>query len=194
MSDWLFANGLAWYTIPAIVGSVFFVLRLGLMLAGGVADTDLIPDIDADADIDPDLHDSTEAFKLLSLQAIAAFLMGFGWGSFAAIRSGMTDSYTAATFIGVLIGAAMVWLLAWMMKLIYDLQTSGNISISSAVGLEGVVYAQVPAGGKGTGQVKLVINERQRIFNARTEGDAISSSSHVRITGVTGNTLIVTPA
>lgn len=191
MIGWLFDNGLAWYSIPAIVGTVFFVLRMALMMAGGIADTDLIPDIDADADIDPDIGDSTAAFEVLSLQSLAAFAMGFGWGGFASIQSGLTESFMLASVIGVAIGIGMVWLFAVMIKAVYGLQSSGNVSIRDAVGREGDVYAGVPANGEGLGRVRMVINNQQRYFNARTSGDALERSARVRVTGVSDNTLTV---
>jgi len=81
--DLMFTNHAAWFGVPAVVGSVFFVLRTALMMIGG----DLgHGDFDADAG-GADLHhgDPGDAFKLLSIQSIAAFCMGFGWGGLAGL-------------------------------------------------------------------------------------------------------------
>ena len=62
-----------------------------------------------------------------------------------------------------------------------------------AVGTEGTVYTNVPAKGDGRGQVRVVVNLRARIYNAVSDGDAIVTSSSVRIVRVNeDHTLTVT--
>jgi hypothetical protein len=90
-----------WFGVPALVGTVFFSLRMALMLIGG-ADADAGFDVDVNFDVDVDFDvdvgdvdaisetggdpgDSTQAFKALSVQAIAAFVMGFGWAGLGAL-------------------------------------------------------------------------------------------------------------
>jgi hypothetical protein len=101
MLDTLFGGNAAWFTIPALIGTGFFLLRLLFNVMGlgdggldGIdgADVDMnsIGDlVDADVDdISPqDLTDSDYAFKLLSLQGVAAFCMGFGWGKVVGTNS-----------------------------------------------------------------------------------------------------------
>jgi hypothetical protein len=48
--------------------------------------------------------------------------------------------------------------------------------------------------GDGRGQVRVVVDERARIYNAVSDGDAIVTSSSVRIVRANDdNTLTVTP-
>ena len=86
--DLFFGHGAAWFSVPAFLGTFFFLLRLGLMFVGG--DTDVDTDVDADIDIDGDFDasdsDSTSAFKVLSIQTIATFMMGFGWGGLGGFK------------------------------------------------------------------------------------------------------------
>ena len=72
MSNLFFGFPAAWFTIPAIVGTLFFSLRMALMFIGG-GDTGLDADVDfdVDADLNADAGDSSEAFTLLSIQSIA---------------------------------------------------------------------------------------------------------------------------
>ena len=78
MLDGLFSGDTLFFSVPAVAGTIFFVLRLALSFTG-------LGDFDGDADasgidvIDGDPHHSSELFKFLSVQSIAAFLMGFGW-------------------------------------------------------------------------------------------------------------------
>lgn len=188
MQDLFFSQHAGWFTLPAIVGTVFFALRLILLSVGHGME------VTTDLDIDPGHSDPTEGFKVLSVQSIAAFMMGFGWAGLGALKgTGLTVgvSLGVATFGGV----GMVWLAALLLKGVYDLERSGNINLNSAVGSEAQVYAQIPAGGSGYGQVRLTINGRQRYVKAASEGGEIGTGARVRVVGISGDrTLRVTPA
>jgi hypothetical protein len=180
MLDQLFSGNTLFFSIPAVAGTLFFTFRLILMFAG-------MSHMDVNSDgldgLDPmagDAHHSTEMFKFLSIQSIAAFVMGFGWGGLGGLLGAGWDWSTSllAALVG---GIGMVWLLSWLLKLVYDLQSSGNISIETANGAEGEVYAGVPAKGNGTGQVRVVIGERQRIYNAVSEDEPLPTKTRVRV-------------
>jgi hypothetical protein len=181
MFDLLFNDSAAWFTIPAIFGTFVFIVRLVLMLAGGHSD---IGDVHADAG--GHHGDSGEAFQLLSVQSIAAFLMGFGWGGLGGLRGAGWD-WTTSLLIGLAAGVGMVWLLALLLKAVFDLQSSGNIAMDRALGAQGDVYVTVPARNSGSGQVRIVINDRQRIYNAVTAGEAIPTNTRVRVESVNDN-------
>ncbi len=167
------------FSIPALVGTAVFLMKLAIM-AVGAGHGDVDGAIDAAGDVTADAHGSTHDFSVLSLQSIAALLMGFGWGGLTA-RFALEWDIATSVVIGLGVGALMVWLLGLMMKAMYDLQASGNISLHDAVGLHGTVYATVPQPSDGRGQVKLVVRGRSRIFNAVSEQDAIPTNASVRV-------------
>ena len=180
----LFEQEALFFTIPALLGTFVFVLKLGLMtLAGFGGDFDTDVDADVDVNLGEDAGDSTDAFTLLSLQSIAAFLMGFGWGGLAG-HLGLDWSLPMSLLLGAGFGALLVWLLGLLMKAVYDLQSSGHVRVEDAVGSEGVVYANVPAKGVGRGQVRVVVNERARIYNAISDGEPIATSATIRVVQV----------
>ncbi len=190
----LFQQEALFFTVPAVLGTTVFLIRLGLMAIGGFADGVDGVDVDADVDLGAEVEggDSTHAFELLSVQSIAAFLMGFGWGGVGGLV-GFDWSFPMSMLTGVAFGAGLVWLLGLLMKAMYDLQSSGNIRIQDAVGAQGRVYTNVPAKGDGRGQVRVVVNQRARIYNAVSDGDAIVTNSDVRIVRVNeDHTLTVT--
>lgn len=179
MLDSLFDGSMLFFSIPAIAGSAFFVFRMVMMLTGGLADADTTDLGDAGTDG----HHSTEAFNLLSVQSVTAFLMGFGWVGLGA-RLSLGWEFGASALLGAAGGVAMVWLLAWMFRTMYALQSSGNVNIADAVGREGSVYVSIPAHGQGRGQVRVVIGDRARTYNAVSLGDSIPSQARVRVTRV----------
>lgn len=181
MMDRLFEGPALWFSVPALIGTAVFGLRLVLMLLGGDADGGA----DADVDLSPDLDggDSTSAFSLLSIQSVSAFLAGFGWGGIGAhLGTGWGPGPSVA--VGVVCGLAMVWLLGLLLKGVYDLQASGNISPETYIGVTGEVYATIPGHRSGMGQVKLVVQDRQRICNALSADESLPTHTRVRVLSV----------
>ncbi len=190
MPDILMADGAVWFSVPAILGTLFFAIRMVGLLAGG-GDGGL--DIDIDVDVDLDHGDPTEAFKLLSVQSVAAFLMGFGWGGIAGLR-GFGWEWVPSMFLGVGVGVAMVWLLTMLLSAMFQMQSSGNVSAESAIGSVGTVYAAIPARGEGRGQVQMVVQGRLRTFTAISDGEPFASQVRVRVVRVNPDRSLVVEA
>lgn len=209
MLDTFFADNAGWFSLPAAIGSFVFILRLIMMLVGGAGHAGgMDADVDADFDVDAaggevgletgdggddgvhgDFHtggahpDPGQGMKILSIQSIAAFLMGFGWGGLGAYQ-GSGWPISMSVLVGIVIGVAMTWFLAMMLKATYKLEASGNISIRDAVGLEGSVYVTISASQDGYGQVTVVVRDHQRIYRAVTDSPAheeIPRNAPVRI-------------
>lgn len=200
MSDLFFGPIAVWFTIPALVGTVFFTLRTAMMLIGGDvdADVDVGVDVDFDADVAADAaegSDSTAAFKVLSIQAIAAFLMGFGWGGLGAF-SGSGWSPTVSVLVALAAGLAMMWVLGVLLRFVYGMQSTGNVPMYQALEAEGRVYAQIPAAGAGKGEVRVVIGDRERYYKATSDGAALPTGARVRVVSVNedDNSVTVTGA
>lgn len=188
MSDLFFAGSAFWFSVPALIGTGFFLLRTALMFVGGVddgigADVDVDVDLDVDVDVDFDHGDSSAAFRVLSIQAIAAFLMGFGWGGLTAVR-GWGLPALIGVLVGIATGSAMVWLLAKLLAWIYSMQSSGSMPIAAALLEEATVYISIPAARQGKGSVRVVVGDRQRYYHAVTDSDAIDSRSRVLVTDI----------
>lgn len=179
MLELLFSDNATWFSVPALAGTGIFLVRLILMFIGG---SDLGLEIEHPDGADVHVGDVAD-FKILSIQAIAAFAMGFGWGGLGVLKGSDWNPWLAVP-VGIGCGIAMVWLLAILLKGAYDLQSSGNIYIANAIGVEGSVYVTVPAEKQGTGQVQVVIDNRQCMYNAVTDGEALASRTRVRVVGV----------
>ena len=193
----MFSSDALLFTVPALLGTMVFLIKLGLMALGAGADADVdvphdvdIPhdvDVPHDIDVQADAHDalghddSTAAFTYLSIQGIAAFVMGFGWGGLIGLRTFRWELLSSVV-LAVAFGAFLMWLLGILLRAVYSLQQSGNIRIADTVGCEGVVYTNIPGAGEGRGSVRVVIDDRARIYNAVTEGEALPTKSRVRVT------------
>jgi hypothetical protein len=186
----LFNQEAIWFGVPALVGTALFIIKLVLMFFGG--DHHDASGV-SDTDVAPDSQDAAGAFKALSLQTLMAFTMGFGWGGIFALYT-LQWELGRSLIVAIASGVVMVWLLAVLLRMVLDLQSSGNVKLETVVGCEGDVYVGIPARGQGTGQVRLVVSDRMRIINAQSEGDSVPSQSRVRVVRVNGdNTVTVTP-
>lgn len=184
MLNLMLSGDALWFTIPALIATGAFVIKLGLLLMGG--DTG-----GAVHDADIPGHDTTPAFKLLSVQAMTGFLMGFGWGGFAALK-GSALGMPASIGVGVVCGLGMMWILAMVLRGMHELESSGNIDLADIVGREGVVDVTVPAQRAGRGRINVVIDQRRRSYAAITEGMELARAARVRILSAEGdNTLMV---
>lgn len=180
MLDTFLGAQAAWFTIPALVGTAFLVVQA----IGG--------EIGGDADLDVDAGAGAD-FRAISLQSIAAFLMGGGWVGLAVYRA-LDWSFGWAILAGVGAGLATGWLVVTLLRQMLKLQESGNISIREAVGERGTVTVMVPPVGEGSGRVRVSVRSRGREFNAvQRGGGVIASNRGVRVIDVdeSANALVV---
>jgi len=209
MEQW-FGDNAVYFSIPALFGTAIFLLRMVMLLSGaddggdlsadvGGMDGDMGGDMGGDADLSPDGEpldhggaNPDATFRIISFQTIAAFLMGAGWGGLGAYR-GSNLEFGWSLLIAAACGTAMLYLFAWLMKVVYDLQTSGNISPRQVVGQEAQVDVEIPSAHMGQGTVKIVVNDRMRRYRAITEGQTLQRGDTVRITRLNpDNTMTVT--
>ncbi len=203
-AEFFFEGTAAWFIVPALIGTGVFLIRSILMLVGG--DADMHSEFDADfGDMDLDAADadtgadtgaadsSEQVFQFISIQSLFAFMMGFGWGGFGAVR-GAGWGVTAAVMTGLVTGSGTVWLLTKLLTFVYGLHARGNIPISQALELEGTVYIEVPSKGEGSGKVRVVIDEHERYLRAVSNDESIGPRTTVRVVGFEDdNTVVVKP-
>jgi len=204
MQELFFGPVVTWFTVPALVGTAFFLIRTISMMSGlGDHGVDAHFDVDVDVDtgsgghvdVDGDVDsDSSEAFKILSLQTASAFLMGFGWGGLGAYRGGGWPLLLSLPF-AMLCGVGMVWLLAKLLRAVWRLQSSGNVPMYHALEAEGTVYAGVPAAGEGMGEVRVIIEDREVFYRAVSDGAELPRDERIRVIAINDdNSVTVTKA
>lgn len=191
MLERMFESEMLWFSLPALLGSGVFLIRLALILLGGDSGDGDFADVDIDVDVDSGDHASGEAFEVLSIQSVSVFLMGFGWVGLGCVLG--TGWSTGIGIIGGFFGGMlMLWILARTLGAMRQLESSGNVSIQETLGLEGEVYAEIPAHSEGKGQVQLIVRSHQRMYNAVSRTAPITTRTRVRVTAVnTDNTLTV---
>ncbi|NLW49485.1 MAG: hypothetical protein GXY85_01400 [Candidatus Brocadiaceae bacterium] len=185
----------------AAFGGGLFLIRMALLAfggGGGDADVDLDLDVDADFDVEVDaeagageaLADSSAFFRMLSVQSVTAFIMMFGLVGLTLRKEAAWGP--ALSIVGALLaGAASFWLIARLVALLLRLQSSGNVRLSNAIGLQGSVYLTIPRAG--VGQIQAVVQQRLTHVDAvARDGEPIATGERVTIVGIgSDNRLIV---
>jgi hypothetical protein len=188
MLDLLFTGNATWFSVPALLGTVLFLIRLVMLMIGG-----------GHSDVHAMSHDGGSdhtdgSTRIISVEALTAAMMGFGWGGLAAMKG--TD-LSLGWVIAVAFGCAVAMLLLQLvlLRMVSKLHSSGNLSLKQTMGSEGVVYIAIPGARHGKGQVTLVIDQRQRQFNAITAGPELPSQTRVRVVAINDdNTVTVEKA
>lgn len=170
-----------WYC--AIGGTVFFMIRLVMMMIGHDFDSP------GDGGIHMDTH-SDAAFQLFSINSVTAFLMMFGWGGLTAyiqFKLGSTLSILIAIFVGI----AAMFTIAIIFKLAMKLVSKGEeFKIEDTVGLNASVYQRIPAEGSGRVNVSLPGGILKELDAVSEDKSVIDSFKTVKIVKVIDNNTV----
>jgi membrane protein implicated in regulation of membrane protease activity len=179
-------NGLeVFFLACAIIGGFFVVVKLFMQFAGGDSDTQ----VSVETDMDAGHVDSDIGFRLLSMHGLSAFFMMFGLVGLALYRQ--SQAGVVISIIGAVVaGSISVWIISKIFQTATQLQSSGTLKTSDAVGSTGTVYLTIPEGG--TGRVTLNFQNRLREFDATEKnGTELPTGAPIRVVKVNANILVV---
>ena len=151
-------------------------------------------DIDsADHDINHDGAHHASGVRLISLRGFVAFFAVGGWLGVALLKSGV--SAVLSVIIAFAGGSLALLFVGFVLKLLYDMQESGNIDPRNAVAKTGSVYIRIPANRTGTGKINITVQGAYKEMDAVTDCDEdIQSGKMVQVVSITAdNTLVVRP-
>ncbi|MDR0637083.1 MAG: hypothetical protein LBF87_08395 [Treponema sp.] len=162
----------------ALFGSIFFLLRVILFIAGAGGDSG--GEDGGDAGV---AEAGNGAFRLLSLNSLTGFTAMFGWGGLAA-REQFGLGLPLSLLVGAGAGFAAMLSTALIFHAAMKLRSDGaRFSMQDAVGCEAEVYLRIPAQGKG--RVSFVVNGVKRQADAVSDtADLIPSFEKTLITRV----------
>ena len=172
------------YLMMALVGTVFFVLRLIFALFFG-----------GDADVDGDLADvgGDGSFSLFSLLSILAFFMGAGWmGLTCRIDWDLNSMVSAAA--ATAFGFTLMLMASGMMAYARKLSRNVEYDPATAVGKSASVYMRIPAKGDGKGKIQVTVSGRLKTMDASSAGPEIDAFKSVTVLSVKDDgTFVVEP-
>jgi hypothetical protein len=193
------------YAYCAAIGAALLLGQLLLSLLGfGGHDLDVGHDVDFHAGLDGlhgDVH--TDHFDrgghwfvgLLSFRAVVSALAVFGLVGMGLNREFVPPRPAATFVIALAAGGGMMYVVAWLLRRLYDLRSDGTVRIERTVGLTGATYLTIPAKKAGAGKVTMKIQNRIMEFSAVTSGAEIPTGAPVVVLGVLSPQIIeVAPA
>lgn len=186
MIDWW--NGLELaqqiFALVGIGSTVILVIQMAMMLFG------LGDDSDADVDDIDDVGDG-DGLALFTVKGIIAMLSITGWTGVIFLGTEMPKALSYV--LAFLCGFATLVIMAYVMRAISGLQSSGNIEIGNAVGKVGQVY--IPIKPNCAGKVNITVQGQYSEFAAiSTSSETLSTGSYVRVVAVDeAGTLVVEP-
>ena len=175
----------------AIPSTVIVLIQTVLLLIG-IGDDSGSEGADFDEDGVPDGGDG-DGLTLFTVRGITTMLAVTGWSGMALLETALPD--IVSVILSVLFGVAMLFLMAYIMKLVSKLQASGNIDVENAIGKVAQVYIPIAPSGSGFGKVTMTVQEKFCEFNAiTTAGYTLKTGLYVRIVAVDeSGTLVVEP-
>ncbi|HIX87927.1 MAG TPA: hypothetical protein H9976_02310 [Candidatus Akkermansia intestinavium] len=167
---WLNTAARALNLVPSLdsAAGIFCILVwISTLLALGLFAISFFADLGGgDADVSGDLDGDTGHF---SVRTIIGFMLGFSWGGFVCIQSGMSTAGSVG--VGVLVGLFMFLLIAQLMRFIYGLRSDGSLDYKTLVGMKGTVYVTIPPHGEPGGQVQVAHPSQLVTMQAIQYGD-----------------------
>lgn len=147
------------YWFLALLGTAVFLIQLIMVFFGMSHDTD----VNGDGDVSFGEHADSGIYDLrfFSLRTIIAFITFFGWGGVMWGDAGWGGFFGAGAC-----GLLMMFITAFMIFGLIQLQKSGNIYHGDYIGCTGTVYLKIPGGKTESGIVTVSVNGARREIRA----------------------------
>lgn len=173
-----------WYI--AIGASVIFIIQTIMTFVGADADTGV------DADFDGNLDGGDSPFQLFSLRNLINFLLGFGWAGVSLYS--LIESNVLLAIIAFLVGILFIAFFFFIMRALLKLSEDNSFKIEDTIGKTADVYLSIPAAKTGKGKIFISVRGSTHELSAITNSvDEIKNGALVKVVGIEGDILIVTP-
>lgn len=174
------------FALIALPSTVLIIIQTVLLLIGIGGDSDTDVDVD---DVDGiELPD--DGLAIFSVRGILSMLCITGWVAVALLETPLPQAVSVA--IAIVCGIATLIGMAYLMRAINKLQSSGNIDIENCVGKIAEVYIPIPSSGNGSGKVNLTVQEKFSEFSAiTTSADQLKTGAFVRVVAVSESGVLV---
>ena len=180
------------FAIVAIPATLVLVVQT-VLLFFGIGDGG---DADIDTDVDVGGVDVAEAasgddgLTLFTVRGIVAMLSVGGWAGVVFVDLGLDP--VLSILLAIVCGVAALFLIAYLMKAVLKLQSSGNIQLGYAIGKTGEVYIPVPPKGEGRGKISITVQDRLIEIDAISGGEeGFKTGETVRVVSVSESGLVV---
>lgn len=185
---------MACIAIPATIMLIVQTVLILFTAFGGDGDIDGDFDTDIDTDVDADNSDfggATDGIQIFTLKGIISFFSIFGWSGLLFLRMDLNE--ILSLIIAFVLGALSMLAIGVAFSAMMKLQDSGNIDTKTALGVNGVVYINIPKNRTGMGKVSAIVSGRYSEYDAVTddENDLATGSQIIVVAISSPNVLVV---
>ncbi len=175
------------FALIALPSTLLIIIQTILMLIGIGGDSGA----DAgDVDIDDGIEVPDDGLAIFSVRGVTSMLCITGWVAVALLETSLPQGISIA--IAIACGVATLIGMAYLMRAVYRLQSSGNIDVENCVGKIGEVYIPIPSTGNGSGKINLTVQEKFSEFTAiTTSGEQLKTGAFVRVVAVSPSGVLV---
>ena len=174
------------FALIALPSTLLIVIQTVLMLIGIGGDGGA----DADVDIEDGIEIPDDGLAIFSVRGVTSMLCITGWVAVALLETSLPQGISIA--IAIACGVATLIGMAYLMRAVYRLQSSGNIDVENCVDKIGEVYIPIPSTGNGSGKINLTVQEKFSEFTAiTTSGEQLKTGAFVRVVAVSESGVLV---
>ncbi len=169
------------FALVGIGATVILVIQTIMLLFG--LDDDADADFDVDNDLIDDIDGAGDGLVFFSVRGIVAMLAILGWTG--VVFLGMDMPRVLAISLAIVCGLLALVAMAFIMRGVSRLQSSGNIDIGNCVGKVAQVYIPIKPSASAPGKVNLTVQGQYSEFSAITTADhVLPTGSYVRVVAV----------
>lgn len=175
-------NAVICYYYIALFTTILFAIKTAMFIVLGTDGSEVIGDFNTEFDSDP-------SFSFVSLQSILAFLMGFGWSGYAAIKQ-FELSLFVSLVVALIVGTIFMLVTAWLMFCIMKLEKNVKKDKTTALDKTGKAYTNFAPNGNG--QIEIEVSGQITIAQAiNNTQDEIKSFETVKVVKVENEILYI---
>jgi len=169
------------FALVGIGSTVILIIQTVMLLFG--LDDDADADFDIDNDLVDDLDGAGDGLALFSIRGIVAMFAILGWTG--VVFLGMNMPKVIAISLAIVCGFLALVAMAFIMRGISRLQSSGNIDVGNCVGKIAQVYIPIKPSASAQGKVNLTVQGQYSEFSAITTADyVLTTGTYVRVVAV----------
>lgn len=169
------------FALVGVGATVILLIQTVMLLFGLDDDSDV--DIDVDNDLVEDVEGAGDGLAFFSVRGIVAMLAILGWTGVVFLGTGMPKALAIA--LAIICGLLTLVAMAYIMRGISKLQSSGNIDVGNCIGKVGQVYIPIKPSASAPGKVNITVQGQYSEFSAITTADhVLATGSYVRVVGV----------
>lgn len=129
------------------------------------------------------------SFPIFTIRNFIIFFTVFGWTGIAATNSGLGN--LVSIILAVLLGLAVMFIVAGLFYFMSRMTESGNISLKNAVNGYGEVYLTIPSKRSGTGKIHIKVQGALREIDAMTDESKIPTGATIKVVGVINESILL---